>query len=227
MSLGSPWAEILLVVCAFFVGAIPFGWILARFAKGIDLRTVGSGGTGATNFSRLWQGPKSVIAFFVVFTLDFAKGIAGALISTSIAADLAGALGADAHIMTLQVCGGLASILGHMFTPFLRFHGGKGVATSFGVVFALTPWPVMLCGLVAWLVLALLTRYMSLGSMGAMLGIAIGHAVIFHDTALTQRLPITLFLFAAAGAVIWRHRGNIQRILAGTERRMGEADQKL
>jgi glycerol-3-phosphate acyltransferase PlsY len=214
-------------VCAFFVGAIPFGWILARFAKGIDLRTVGSGGTGATNFSRLWQGPQAIVAFLVVFTLDFAKGIVGSLISTTIAANLAGAFGADAHVMALQVCGGLAAIFGHMFTPFLRFQGGKGVATSFGVVFALTTWPVMLCGLVAWTVLILLTRYMSLASMGAMVGIAVGHAVIFHDTALTARLPITLFLFAAAAAVIWRHRGNIQRILAGTERRLGAADQKL
>lgn len=226
MALGSPWAEVLLVLAAFFVGAIPFGWIIARVFKGVDLRSVGSGGTGATNCSRLWQGSRSLVMFLVVFTLDFAKGIAGALVSADVAYALAGWLGADANVMTLQACGGLAAILGHMFSPYLGFRGGKGVATSFGVVIGLAPISV-LWGLAAWGVLVALTRYMSVGSMGAMVAIAVSHWLMYGEQAFQDRLAITVFLVASAAAVIWRHRGNIQRILAGTERRIGEADQKL
>ena len=227
MPLGSPWGEILLVICAFLVGGIPFGWIIAKVFKGVDLRTVGSGGTGATNCSRLWQGSRSIVMFLAVFALDFGKGIVGALVSEGVARDLAAWLGADdANVMTLQACCGLAAILGHMFSPYLQFRGGKGVATSFGVVIGLAPISV-LWGLAAWGVLVALTRYMSLGSMGAMVAIAISHWLMYGKEAFQDRLAITVFLIASAAAVIWRHRENIQRILAGTERRIGEADQKL
>lgn len=226
MALGSPWGEILLVLGAYLLGGIPFGWIIAKVFKGVDLRTVGSGGTGATNCSRLWQGTRSLLMFLLVFTLDFVKGIAGALVSVDVADALASWLGADANVMTLQVCCGLAVILGHMFSPYLKFRGGKGVATSFGVVLALAPISA-LWGLAAWAVMVGLTRYMSLGSIAAMVAIAISHTLIYGERAFQDRLAISLFLLASAAAVIWRHRENIQRILAGTERRIGEADQKL
>lgn len=226
MPLGSPWGEILLVICAFFLGGVPFGWIIAKVVKGIDLRTVGSGGTGATNCSRLWQGGTSIVMFLVVFALDFAKGVLGALVSQDVARALSTWLGADANVMTLQVCCGLAAILGHMFCPYLKFRGGKGVATSFGVVIALTPISV-LWGLAAWALLVALTRYMSLGSMGAMVAIALSHWIMYGENAFQDRLAITVFLVASAAAVIWGHRTNIRRILAGTERRIGEVDQKL
>ena len=226
MALGSPWGEILLVICAFFVGGIPFGWIIAKLVKGVDLRTVGSGGTGATNCSRLWQGGASIAMFLVVFALDFGKGVLGALVSYDVARSVSSWFGADANVMTLQVCGGLAAILGHMFCPYLKFRGGKGVATSFGVVIALAPISV-LWGLAAWALLVAITRYMSLGSMGAMVAIALSHWIMYRENAFQDRLAITVFLVASAAAVIWRHRTNIQRILAGTERRIGEVDQKL
>ena len=226
MPLGSPWGEILLVICAFFLGGIPFGWVVAKLFKGVDLRTVGSGGTGATNCSRLWQGSRSILMFLFVFALDFLKGLVGALISEDVAVTVAGWFGADPNVMTLQACCGLAAILGHMFSPYLGFRGGKGVATSFGVVIGLAPISV-LWGLAAWGVLVALTRYMSLGSMGAMVAIAISHWLMYGREAFSDRLAITVFLVASAAAVIWGHRGNIQRILAGTERRIGEVDQKL
>ncbi|MDA1195771.1 MAG: glycerol-3-phosphate 1-O-acyltransferase PlsY [Planctomycetota bacterium] len=226
MSLGSPWSEIVLVIGAFFLGGVPFGWIFARLVKGVDLRRVGSGGTGATNCSRLWHGPTSLLVFMLIFGLDFGKGLLGALISEDIARLLAGGLGADPNVMTLQAACGLAAILGHIFSPFLGFRGGKGVATTFGVVIGLAPISV-LWGLGAWGLLVALTRYMSLGSMGAMVAIAISHWLMYGENAFTDRLAITVFLVASAAAVIWQHRTNIQRILAGTERRVGEADQKL
>jgi glycerol-3-phosphate acyltransferase PlsY len=224
--MGSPFAEILIVLTAYAVGGIPFGWLVARWAKGVDLRTVGSGGTGATNCSRLWQGGASVGMFLVVFALDFGKGLFGALVSADIADWIGSHAGSEASALSLQVVCGLAAILGHMFTPYLRFRGGKGVATSFGVVTALAPLSA-LWGLGAWGLLVGLTKYMSLGSMGAMVAIPLSFWLDKGEEAFHSRLVVTLFLVASAVVVFVRHRENIQRILAGTERRVGELDQKL
>ena len=138
MSLGSPWSEIVLVIGAFFLGGVPFGWIFARLVKGVDLRRVGSGGTGATNCSRLWHGPTSLLVFMLIFGLDFGKGLLGALISEDIARLLAGGLGADPNVMTLQAACGLAAILGHIFSPFLGWLGVflTGSDTSSNALFA-------------------------------------------------------------------------------------------
>jgi glycerol-3-phosphate acyltransferase PlsY len=226
MQIGSPWAEILIVLAAYFVGGIPFGWLVGRLAKGVDLRTVGSGGTGATNCSRLWQGPASVGMFVVVFVLDFGKGLFGALVSLDLAALIGDVSGSSSSAMTLQVVCGLAAILGHMFTPYLGFRGGKGVATTFGVVTALAPLSA-LYGLGAWGLLVGITKYMSLGSVAAMLAIPLSYWVDSGSEALRSRLAVTIFLVVTAVVVVWRHRGNIARILQGKERRVGDLDQQL
>ena len=226
MHIGSPWAEILIVSTAFLVGAIPFGWLLARLLKGVDLRTVGSGGTGATNASRLWQGPQAVAAFVVVFVLDFGKGLFGALVSLDMAEWVGNAAGSTSSALTLQVACGMAAVLGHMFTPYLRFRGGKGVATAFGVVAALAPlsalWGVGVCALLVGV-----TKYVSLGSLGAMVVIPLTYWLDWGSEAFRSRLAVTAFLVLSALAVFWRHRTNIRRILRGTERRLGEADKAL
>ena len=226
MHIGSPIAEILIVLAAYLVGGIPFGWLVAKVCKGVDLRTVGSGGTGATNCSRLWQGARSVGMFLVVFALDFGKGLFGALVSLDIAEWIGNKAGSEASALSLQVVCGLAAILGHMFTPYLKFKGGKGVATSFGVVTALAPLSA-LWGLGAWGLLVGLTKYMSLGSMGAMIAIPVHHWAWKGEEAWKSRLTVSLFLIASAIVVVWRHRGNIKRIRAGTERRVGALDQNL
>jgi glycerol-3-phosphate acyltransferase PlsY len=226
MHIGTPLADVPIVLCAYFVGGIPFGWLVARIFKGVDLRSVGSGGTGATNCSRLWQGGASVGMFLVVFVLDFGKGLFGALVSLDIAEWIGAKTGSEASALTLQVVCGLAAILGHMFTPYLRFKGGKGVATSFGVVTALAPLSA-LWGLGAWGLLVGLTKYMSLGSIGAMVAIPLHHWAWKGAEAWKSRLAVSLFLVASAVVVVWRHRSNIKRILAGTERRVGALDQQL
>jgi glycerol-3-phosphate acyltransferase PlsY len=226
MHIGSPWVEILIVLAAYTVGGIPFGWLIGRLFKGVDLRTVGSGGTGATNCSRLWQGATSVVMFVVVFVLDFSKGLFGALVSLDLAAWIGDVAGSSSSAMTLQVLCGLAAILGHMFTPFLRFRGGKGVATTFGVVTALAPLSA-LYGLGAWGLLVGITKYMSLGSLAAMLAIPVSHWLDYGEDAFRSRLAITIFLLVTAIVVVWRHRGNIARILQGKERRVGDLDQQL
>ena len=226
MQIGSPWAEILIVLAAYFVGGIPFGWIFAKLFKDVDLREVGSGGTGATNCSRLWSGWRSIAMFVTVFILDFGKGLFGALVSLDLAKWIADYSGSSSTALTLQVVCGLAAILGHMFTPYLGFKGGKGVATTFGVVAALAPLSA-LCGLGMWGLLLGLTKYMSLGSIGAMIALPISYWLDNGSEAFQKYLSVTIFLVVAAASVVWSHRTNIQRILQGTERRVGAADQKL
>lgn len=226
MSIGSPGAEILLVLGAYAIGGIPFGWLLARVAKGVDLRTVGSGGTGATNCSRLWSGAPSVGIFLLVFTLDFAKGLFAGLFSVAAASTIGAYLGAKTPALTLQVLCGLGAVLGHVFTPYLRFKGGKGVATTFGVVTALAPLS-SLYGIGAWGILVTITRYMSLGSMAAMFVIPLSYWLDYGSEVFRARLGVLLFFLCLAGVVVWRHRGNIRRILQGRERKVGDLDQKL
>ena len=226
MQIGSPWAEVLIVLAAYFVGGLPFGWLMAKLVKGVDLREVGSGGTGATNCSRLWQGWRAVAMFAVVFVLDFGKGLFGALVSLDLAKWIANYSGSSSTALTLQVVCGLAAILGHMFTPYLGFRGGKGVATTFGVVAALAPLSA-LCGLGMWGLLIGVTKYMSLGSIGAMVALPISYWLDNGDAAFHKYLSVTLFLVVSAATVVWSHRANIQRLLQGTERRVGAADQRL
>lgn len=225
MSLGSPTAELLLAVAAFLVGGIPFGWLIGRIFKGTDLRTVGSGSVGATNASRLWSGKASIGIFVIVFLLDFGKGLFVALYSREMAAEIGLRLGAESGGYALQVICGMAAVLGHVFTPYLKFRGGKGVATTFGVVTALAPL-ASLTGLGAWGIVIFITRYMSLGSIGAMLAIPLSF-VLEYDDPFGQRLIIFAFLTVVALFVIWSHRTNIKRLLQGRERKVGDTDQRL
>jgi glycerol-3-phosphate acyltransferase PlsY len=222
MDVGSPWAEILSGLLSYAIGGIPFGWIVARVAKGVDLRKVGSGSTGATNASRLWVGGASVVAFCFVFLLDFAKGFCAAWFSYELGAWLV----ADSPGETVGLICGSAAILGHVFSPYLGFRGGKGVATAFGAVTALAPWSALWALIVLVLIVAI-TRYMSLGSIGAMVSLPIAYVVIHGIEAVTSQVGIFVFLTVLAGVVIWSHRANIARIRAGTERKVGELDQKL
>ena len=226
MHMGSPWAEITMVLLAYLMGGIPFGWLVARLFKGVDLRKVGSGGTGATNCSRLWDGWQCVPVFVLIFALDFAKGLFAGLFNQDLAAYVGSWFGATASPLTLQVMCGMAAILGHVFTPFLGFKGGKGVATTFGVVTALAPLS-SLYGLGAWGLLVGITKYMSLGSMAAMVAIPVSHWLEWGDAAFRSRLVVTICLMLSAVVVVWRHRGNIRRLLEGMERRVGDVDQKL
>ena len=222
MPFSSPIAEIVLALTAYLLGGIPFGWLLARFAKGVDLRTVGSGGTGATNCSRLWQGHQSVLTFLLIFVLDFGKGLLGGLFSVSVATSLGVTFGATAPPLTLQVICGLAAVLGHVFTPFLGFRGGKGVATTLGVVTALAPLS-SLWGVAAWAIAVALTRYVSLGSLAAVATVPITYWLDNGSKVFTARLGVLIFLVVLAVVVFWRHRDNIRRLLEGRERKIGAA----
>jgi glycerol-3-phosphate acyltransferase PlsY len=220
MDVGTPGAEIFAALLAYAIGGIPFGWLAVRWFKGVDLRTVGSGSTGATNASRLWPGGWSVVAFAAIFLLDFGKGFAAAFFSEKLGLWLGG----RSDGWTMAVVCGASAILGHVFTPYLQFRGGKGVATALGVVTALAPWS-SLFALGAWGLLVAITRYVSLGSMAAMVSIPITYLLRNGSETFHSRLGVFVFLTVMAGIVIWKHRGNLARLLQGRERRVGAHDQ--
>ena len=170
---------------------------------------MGSGNVGATNAYRELGARWGIL----VFVLDAAKGF----LATRVPFLLAGVVGAAAAPETLfraTLAGGVAAILGHVFSPWLRFRGGRGVATSLGVFLAIVPIPTLLAfGL--WIVLVLVTRRVSPGSIGAAL--AYPFLVLYHVREDPHRVLLGVIAAAVALLVILRHKGNIQRLLAGTE----------
>ena len=189
---------VLLVLAAYLIGSIPFGLIFGKAIWKKDLRQFGSHNIGATNAWRV-LGKK---AGLFIFIMDFIKGQLGVLLGAYLFA-LPGAM----------VVGGLFAILGHMFPIFLGFRGGKGVATSLGVLAALMP-KITAIVFIVWLVIVLITRYVSLGSVVA--------AVLTPILAAVFKEPIIYFLFTLVAAVfiIFRHRENIKRLKAGNENKV-------
>jgi glycerol-3-phosphate acyltransferase PlsY len=203
------------IVVSFLFGGIPFGFIIVKLVKGVDIRTVGSGNIGATNVARVlgkW-------AFAVVFILDFLKGILPVLLFSF----LLFKLDEDIHLILLKVLMGLSAIFGHMFTPYLKFKGGKGVATSCGVFFGLAPLATAVA-LAVWLVVLGLSRYVSLSSMCAAAALPVAFILTADGPFAGERI-ITLFCMVAAVLVIVRHASNIRRLLKGTERKVGRKGQ--
>jgi len=197
---------IMLLLGGYLIGSIPFGYLMGRVNKGVDVRKVGSGNIGTTNVLRtLGWVPGSV-----VFLGDFGKG----LIAVSIGHAFASLTGLDSSLVKSLT--GFSSILGHNWPIFLKFKGGKGVATSAGVFVALTPMPFVLSGLTMIAVVAL-TRYVSVGSISAAVGLPIfiwiwpGKSVFY-----------LLFSTLIAVMIIIRHRSNLKRLWQGTENRLGQ-----
>jgi glycerol-3-phosphate acyltransferase PlsY len=213
LPVGTPLAEVLAALLAFAIGGVPFGWLFARATKRVDLRTVGSGNVGATNAARLFRGWASVGAFCAVFALDCAKGFAAAWFSPA----LGEWLGARTIAETMGVICGASAVLGHVFTPWLGFRGGKGVATALGVVAALATEPA-LYAVGGWSLVVAITGYVSLGSILAMVSIPLSFLAKYGPDTFGSKLGIFAFLLALAVVVVWRHRENVRRILRGRER---------
>ena len=221
MNVGTPVAEILSALLAFLIGGIPFGWLYAKAARGVDLRRVGSGNVGATNAARLYRGKRAIGVMALVMLLDGAKGFAAGMLSPGVGSFLGRGVSGE----TMGVICGAAAILGRVFTPYLSFRGGKGVATTLGVVGALATWPA-LYALGFWGLLVAVTRYVSIGSMVAVLSIPVSYWLKYKSETFHGRLGIFAFLTAIAVVVIWRHRENLSRLLRGKERRIGEDARK-
>ena len=191
--------ELFAIAVAYLVGSIPFAFLLSR-RRGIDLRHVGSQNVGASNVLRT----SGVVTAVVAMALDAVKGAAAVLVAQRLSPG-----------PVMPVAAGLASVLGHVYPVWLRFHGGKGVATAAGAFAILTPVALAAAAGV-FLVAVMLTRYISVGSMGAAFTLAAVTAI--------GGAPAVVALGAALVAVIvlYRHRGNLARLRAGTERRLGQ-----
>ena len=184
-------------VLGYLIGSVAFGLLLARAMNLGDLRTIGSGNIGATNVLR--TGNKTAAALTLV--LDGAKGAVAVLLARFFA-------GEDAA----QVAG-LAAMIGHCYPVWLKFKGGKGVATFLGVILALA-WPAGLACCLAWLIGALVTRISSMGAIAAASTSTIFLVILGYGSAFFLGVILTLLIF-------WRHRENIKRIRAGTEPKIG------
>jgi glycerol-3-phosphate acyltransferase PlsY len=216
LNLGTPYAEIASAVLAILIGGVPFGWLVARFAKGVDLRHVGSGNPGATNCARLWKGRQAFGVFVLVVVLDAAKGFLAAWCSPALGTWLHGASSAE----TMAVVCGSSAIVGHVFTPYLGFRGGKGFATALGVTAALAAVPAV-WAVGFWGIVVAITRYASLGSLVAMVSIPVNYGLRNGADTWHGRFGVFAFLSVCAVVVVWRHRENIVRLLAGRERKIG------
>lgn len=191
-------APILAALVGYVLGSIPFGLLLTRFSGAGDLRQIGSGNIGATNVLR--TGRKGLAALTLL--LDLAKG-AGAV-----------AIGGMIDPAHGTVIGGVMAFIGHCYPIWLRFAGGKGVATMMGVVLALH-WPSGLLFAAVWIGALLILRWSSVGGMAAAISAPIGALVAGH--------PMLAQAFAGMAAIVlWRHRANIRRLLAGTEPKVGK-----
>ncbi len=209
MTVGTTLVFVLIFVLSYLIGSIPWGFLIGML-HGKDIRLLGSGNIGATNVSRVIGGFSGKICF----VLDAAKGflpvfVVALLIKNHTIVDPLG---------LAQIIAALGAILGHMFTIFLRFKGGKGISTAAGALLAMTPFAFLIAG-ITWVVIFLISRYVSLASITAAAVLPISATLL----GLTSNYPtpgyVLVFLYALSVLAIFRHSGNIKRLCQGTEDR--------
>jgi acyl phosphate:glycerol-3-phosphate acyltransferase len=206
------------IIASYLIGSIPFGLIITA-AHGKDLRKIGSGNIGATNVARA-LGKKWA---YVCFVLDLLKGLLPMLLIQPLAEAYPGQSQTEyVTLMFLWLAVGCAAIIGHIFPIYLKFKGGKGVATSFGVALGIWPYFTIsaLFAVCIWLVVVLIWRYVSLASIIASIAFPVFllSAIVFNQSwQFTALWPLVIASIAIPLMVIIRHRENIKRLLAGTE----------
>lgn len=186
--------EIFFIVLSYLLGSVPFGYLICYFSEGKDIRTMGSGNIGATNVLR----SKGKLAGLATLALDITKGALPIVYG-----------GIHFELPWIVLLGGLAVLLGHVFPVFLKFRGGKGVATLVGV-FLVFYYPALLAFLAAFFLALWLTRYVSLGSL-------LGTTALFFCVLFTQVAEASMVVLAMLLLIVFRHRANIGRLLAGNE----------
>ena len=183
----------------YLLGSMPFGILIGWLTRGVDIRKYGSGNIGATNVARV-AGPLAAVSSGVA---DALKGFAGTYLATQVIP--------SPYVWFVAV---FVIVIGHNWSVFLRFKGGKGVATTLGVVFALS-WQVGILCFLSWIVMVLMFRYSSLGSLTGAAAMPVFFFLFRH--------PPQYFLWGilAAGLVFWRHKDNLYRLCTGKERKLG------
>ncbi|MGA2671707.1 MAG: glycerol-3-phosphate 1-O-acyltransferase PlsY [Terracidiphilus sp.] len=202
-------ASVLIAVVAYLLGSLPSGFLLIHLFRHQDIRSFGSGNIGATNVLR--SGGKGLGA--ATFLIDMLKGSGAVLLGALLAAHLA----PDLPVRNFEALAALFAVLGHVFPVWLRFRGGKGVATSFGVFVVAAPWAA-LAAIGVFAVVLIVSRYVSLASILGAASFPVFAWLLVHG----DRPPFFIAVqFAVAFLIIAKHHQNIRRLLAGTESRLG------
>ena len=210
-----------LLLLGYLLGSIPAGYLAGRWLKGIDIRQEGSGSTGATNVLRvLGKGPA-----LVVFLVDVLKGTAAVLLAKAalepLGVPLDGGGTASWSTDSWVVAAGLAALAGHIWPVWLGWRGGKAVATALGMLLGLA-WPVGLACFGVFLTMLTVSRIVSLSSVVAAVALPLLMLGWFGDQGLGLRWPYLALALLTSTLVIWRHRSNLTRLMAGTEPRLGQ-----
>ena len=200
---------ILTVLIAYLLGSIPTGFLVAK-ARGVDIRTVGSGNIGATNVFRILGKAAGIF----VLVVDAVKGWLAVFVAARLVSGWFYHEPGSPALEWFRLCAGVAAILGHNYTCWLHFKGGKGIATSAGVLVALVPKPLLVV-LAIWIIVFALSRYVSLASILA------AFSLPFAACAFKESRTIIFVTAALAALAIYKHKANIQRLLNGTENRIG------
>ena len=197
------------VAAAYLIGSIPFGFLIGKM-RGVDVRTVGSKNIGATNVYRTVGHGWGFLAFFC----DFLKGLLPTLGAKAIADG-----SSDTALAYLPLAVGVMTVAGHMWTCFMRFKGGKGIATGFGMLVALLPW-LVLTAFGIFVVTVWISHYISLGSIlaAAFLLVAVWFPILGNPG--TDNLPQCILVAFVAAFAIWKHKSNIQRLAKGCENKI-------
>ncbi len=203
-----PWLY-LLPIAAYLYGSVPYGFLAAKLLRGVDIRGAGSGNIGATNAARVL----GFRYFPIIFLLDMSKGLLPALMARSLAPP------SPFEPHPLVVAAGVAAVIGHVFPLYLGFKGGKAVATSTGF-FLVVAWPAVLLAAGVWAVVFALWRYVSLASLSAAVTLPVAVCLLHHDPIGAGRFLSAVAVFGGL-FVIYLHRSNIARLLAGKEHRIG------
>ncbi len=202
---------LIVAAASYLLGSIPFGYLLVRIFKGEDVRASGSGNIGATNVART-----SAALGFATLLLDAAKGMAAVLLTRAYFT------GSSQNLALLTTVAAFFAVFGHLFSIWLKFHGGKGVATSLGAFILLTPKSI-LCMFALFLIVTFVFRYVSLGSVVAAIAFPI-LAWGFHEYSDSRQL---ILIAVIAALVLWKHRANIARLISGTEGKVGRKSEAI
>ena len=195
---------------AYFLGSIPWGYLAGKL-NGVDLHKEGSGSTGATNALRVLGKPWG----YTVFALDTLKGSLAVIAAFQISSHFFAYT--PTETISAGVVAAIFAVIGHSYPVWLKFQGGKGIATSAGIMLALFPWQVFAFGLFVWLVLFYSTRFVSVASLGAAVALPTASAAMWYlgdCDAIRTSIAAAMCVLA-----VWRHKSNISRLMAGTEKR--------
>jgi glycerol-3-phosphate acyltransferase PlsY len=197
---------VLILIAAYLLGSIPFGYLIVRAKEGGDVRESGSGGTGATNVSRR----AGKLAGIITLLLDAAKGAVAVWLARSLAAP-------DFGINSWVAAAAIIAVFAHCFPVWLGFRGGKGVATGVGVFLSLSPF-ALVCAAAVFLLVVLTTRYVSLGSITAAAAFPVCVWLLsLFTNRMTNFAPVIMASLVCGALIIFMHRANIGRLLGGTE----------